>query len=208
MSQEIHVTDTGLSVRIFLEENRVKELIFEGTHAQDPVLNTFIDYCKGYSLRECAEHSAIYTIASTLRGIPRTPSQGIDSVNMISPALGLAQSLLRKAQKERYSSTDGWNYEDRGLSEGWLKQSKDRQREIILPIQARYLEQKGHPVDIVSLTEIDQYGRLFYEFLEGTPSGIKPALLMGLEQFLQENLNERLEVFLTEMKDQHKLRRL
>ena len=208
MSQEIYIAGTELSVRISLKESRVQKLVFEGSLAQDPVLETFIKHCTGYSLRECAEHSAIYTVSEVLRGTPRTPSQGIDSVTMLPPALGRAQALLRQAKKEQDVSHEGWNYEDRGLSKSWLAQSKEQQKERILPLQSRYLTQKGHAEEIISLTEIDQYGRLFYEFQEGTPSAIKPALLMGLECFLQENLNERLEVFLTEMKDQHKLRRL
>ena len=208
MKQDIHMSAEELSVHIQLNEGLVTQLTFEGSNSQDPILKTFTKHCIGYSLRESAEHSAIYTVSEALRGTPRNASQGIDSVTMLSPAIAQAQALLRKAYKEHKNDEDGWNYEDRGLSSAWMAQSKDEQREKILPVQLRYLQQKGHAEDIISLTEIDTYGRLFYEFQEGTPSGIKPALLMGLESFFQETLQERLEVFLTEMKDQHKLRRL
>ena len=100
MKQDIHMSAEELSVHIQLNEGLVTQLTFEGANAQDPILKTFTKYCIGYSLRESAEHSAIYTVAEALRGTPRNASQGIDSVTMLSPALAQAQALLRKANKE------------------------------------------------------------------------------------------------------------
>ena len=207
MSQEIHVASDDLAVTITIDNNKVQNLSFSGNNADALILNTLIEHCKGYSLRECAEHAAIYVVADALRSTPRTPSQGIDSVNMLPPALEQAQNLLRTALNEHLPK-EGWNFEDRGLSETWMAQGQEKQRHLILAQQNQYLQQKGHEKDILELVEIDIHGRLFYTFKEGVSPAIKPGLLMGLEHYLQEELQERIEVFLTEMKDQHKLRRL
>ena len=206
--QNLYISSPDLGVHITLSDTIVESISFEGAQAQDPILEKYIPYCVGYSLRECAEHSAQYVVHDMCRGQKRQPQQGIDSIHMLSPNLERAQSLLRQALHQQSTQLKDWNFEDRGLSTQWQQKSTAQQKLILDPITQQYLNTRGYPAETLTLVQIDQYGRLFYEFSADTPVGVKPSLLLGLEHEFQQVLHERLEVFLTEMKDQHKLRRL
>ena len=209
--QTFHVETPQLALTITLEEDLVQSLLFTGALSYDPALQTLAKHCKGYSLRECAEHSTIYAVTDELEHISKAakdPNMGIYCVDMVSQSLKVAQNLLRHAHKKHFPSPKEWNFEDRGLSSQWNAKETSLQKDLIIEVQNIFLQEKGYDLDILSLVEIDQYGRLFYEFQEGVETRIKPGLLMSLEKTLQKKLGERLEVFLTEMKDKHKLRRL
>ena len=207
-TEHISISSPTLSVHITLTDTLVTALTFEGPQAQDPTLEKYIQHCIGYSLRECAEHSAMYVVDDLHKGHKRQPHQGIDCVQMLGSGLTQAQSLLREALQQQSTQIKEWNFEDRGLSLHWKKKSKAEQKDILNNIAHAYLEKRGYTQADLSLVQIDLYGRLFYEFSAAVPVGAKPGLLLGLEHEFQKILHERLEVFLTEMKDQHKLRRL
>ena len=207
-TEHISVDSPSLSVRITLNNTTVQAITFTGTKATDPVLNEYIRHCLGYSLRECAEHSAMYVVHDSQKYQKRKPQHGIDCIHMVGSTLELAQSLLRQALKQYSTNLKDWNFEDRGLTIQWQKKSQEQQRQTLGNIASQYLERVGYSKEALSLVQIDQYGRLFYEFSQDVPIAAKPGLLLGLEQEFQNVLQERLEVFLTEMKDQHKLRRL
>ena len=203
----LYISSPSLSIRVTLVDSLVENISFEGAQAQDPILEKYIQHCIGYSLRECAEHSAMYVVHDSRQAEGRPPHQGIDCVEP-GTVLERAQSLLRQALQQHSAQIRDWNFEDRGLTSQWKSQSEAQQQKILNNITQQYLEARGYTKADLSLVQIDQYGRLFYKFSVNVPVTAKPGLLMGLEREFQKILRERLEVFLTEMKDQHKLRRL
>lgn len=205
--QNLYAESTNLSVCLTIDTGIIKNLVFEGEQSSAPILKEYVQNCIGYSLREAAEHSAIYVIHKYMENQTDTPNQGINCIQMLDPSLKNAQSLLRQLLRENMNNTS-WNFEDRGLSEEWLAKSESEKTMRLSEVTQDYLQKNGFPNTALSLVQIDQYGRLFYEFGPNIPVDVKPSLLLGLEVAFQRTLQERLEVFLTEMKDQNKLRRL
>ena len=199
-------SDFGL--RITLEQGIITELVFEGSNADSPILQSYHQRCVGNTLREAAEHSAMYVVHAIFADANRGIHHGIDCIQMVDPVLEKAQTLLRKVLKEQGEYRNGWNFADHGLSASWQEKTDEQKQSILDGITEKYLLSKGYAKDVLRLVQIDQYGRLFYEFDGEVSVSAKPRLLMGLEHAFQHALDERLEVFLTEMKDQHKLRRL
>lgn len=207
-SHVLKAESENLKIVIHLDNNLISDMTFSGLLSTDPILQIYKKHCIGYSLRECAEHSAIFAVSEVTKASSASPQNGIIGLHQVSPTLKAAQDILRQINRSVQSSEDGWNFNDRGLSQAWTAQSKERQRSQIERIQNDLLEKLGFGLTALKLEIIDQYGRLFYQFSEQIEAMTKASLLMKLEHELQDKLGERIEVFLTEMKDQNKIRRL
>lgn len=199
---------TELQVHIQINNKLISEMTFSGALSEDPILQIYKKHCIGYGLRECAEHSAIYVISEVTKDSPIKTENGIIGLHQVSPALKIAQDNLRQLNRTIQNTEDGWNFDDRGLSPQWTAQSYEQQSAQIVTVQKELLDTLGIKPDSLHLDTIDQYGRLFFQFTEQIDASTKASLLLKLEHALQDNLGERIEVFLTEMKDQNKIRRL
>ena len=202
--------DASVELLIEVTENKIINLHFKGDPSDRDIFELYSSLCVGCSLREAAEHSGIFTLAEWRTLNPRPSSSGIDTVDFISPGMRTAQDLLRQVCVQHYTTEElaQWNFDDRGLSQGWCELSEESKVNKIKAIQSTFLTGRGLTTNSLKLVTIDKYDRLFYEIHEQVPVQMKPELLLSLEISLQRKTGERLEVFLSEMKDKNKIRRL
>ena len=177
--------------------------------ANRSILDLYAQFCIGVSLREAAEHGAIFAVSKLVKEQPLR-GQGIYMPASVSPILGHAQALVRQGYRESLGDSlpKNWNFEDRGISSVWRQQDVTQKKERISVVLKDYLVERNLSANVLELLEIDIYERLFFCFHEGVSVDEKPELLLGLEIHLQDVFGERLEVFLSEMKDLNKIRRL
>jgi hypothetical protein len=157
---------------------------------------------KGMGLRQARDHGVQYAIGGT------SAIAGIIMPANYSPTSRAAVKALRTAIDAAIRpNPKDWNFEDHGLSEAWRAISKDERSRRLDGLIGDYLRKHGL-ADAVTVTDIDQYDRVFLQFHEDFPVAEKPPILMRLERHVREATGERIELFMSEMKDNNKLRRL
>jgi len=160
---------------------------------------------KGKGLREARDHGVQYAYAS-LNGA--SPVKGIVIPRNYSDTSRAAVAALRKAidTVEQPNPAD-WNFEDHGLSDTWRKIPKDERGKRLEAMIGDYAKKSGL-TDAVTVTEIDQYDRVFVQFADDFPVEKKPSALMQLERYVRGETGERIELFVSELKDNNRIRRL
>jgi hypothetical protein len=82
------------------------------------------------------------------------------------------------------------------------------QANAIKPIVARFLRAQGMGEDDIFISAIDRGTRVTVAFSERVSYAAKPKLMMQLEQALRHETGDPLELFMEEMKDANRIRRL
>lgn len=204
----------GLQVSIELNSSAaVATIRFAGYPAEDAeILKTMEDCCLGVSLREAADHAAIYATHRLVNSgtVPR--GNGVVLPGNASPALVRAQRLLRQVYGSRVqgipASEEDWNFEDRGLSHAWVSQGKGAKASRIRACLAEFCAREAMAPELLAIVDIDKYDRIDVRFAEEVSVQLKPKLLMAFERYLRLQTGERLELFVSEMKDLNRIRRL
>ncbi|TSA57401.1 MAG: hypothetical protein D4R39_02430 [Methylophilaceae bacterium] len=210
----LEVGHHGRTLSITLKSEKVDSARFSGTigDVEKAVMSSVCKAMVGYSLREATEHSAVYAVKALIsNGILRRPP-GIALPSAMGQELALADILIGKIRQEAWAvgllAGDGWNFEDRGLSQQWTgKGGKEKVAEIRAQLK-KFLLDRGDSADSISISEIDRYDRINVHFSETVPISKKPKMLMDFESYIRDCIGERLEVFVTEMKDMNRIRRL
>jgi hypothetical protein len=174
------------------------------------ILQQVCDAMIGYTIREAAEHSAIYAAEALARaGVVNRPA-GIALPGTMAPELARAEALARLVYKEsgERPRPEDWNFEDRGLSAGWAAREKTAKAKEVRALLGEFLSTHRLAPDAFTIVDIDKFERIDVRFSESVPVGEKPKMLMDFERFLRDRTHERLEVFVTEMKDLNRIRRL
>jgi len=205
----------GRSIKVQLEGNKVVAVNFDGTASDHEavIFSAVAEAMVGHSLREAAEHSALYA-AKDLRdtnALPEKKTNGIKLPKSINSDLGRAESILRKIYRESpfwQLGAKEWNYEDRGISEQWSSQAKPDKKRKVGEYLEQYLALNQIQPDSVVKFDIDKYERIDVQISDFVAIEEKPKLLMGFERYLRSQTKERLEVFAFEMKDLNRIRRL
>ena len=73
---------------------------------------------------------------------------------------------------------------------------------------ARFLSDAGLKEGDLKIVDIDRYQRVSILFGEGLEISKKPKLLFDLEHMMRNETGERIELFVVEMKDLNRIRRL
>ncbi len=161
---------------------------------------------KGKGLREARDHGVQYAYASLQNGA--VPVKGIVIPANYSETSRAAVKALRKAidEAEQPNPAD-WNFEDHGLSDAWRKIPTDERSRRLETMIGAYLKESGL-ANAATVTEIDQYDRVFVQFSDDFPGEKKPSALMQLERYVRGETGERIELFVSELKDNNRIRRL
>jgi hypothetical protein len=173
------------------------------------VLDRLCAVIEGRPFQEAADHGAIYAVAA----LPelRTPVHGISSPRNAGAPFVLAERLLRQAHSAACKQLNvgprenAW-YVKPGMD--WLRKNEMEQAATIKPMIAEYLRANGYTENDLWICRIERGTRVTIAFADRVPYAAKPQLMMALEQKLREHTGDPLELFMEDMKDANKIRRL
>lgn len=203
----------GRHLTVGLLDQTVVSAVFEGaeTSREAEILNVLAARIKGVSFREAAEHAAVYATRDLLeKGLLLRPTGVVLTCNAGSE-LALAEHLLRQtylAWRGEAPADNDWNFEDRGLSPSWLGLPREEKLSVARQHLTAFLQRHTMSPSTFVISELDKHERINVRFGEEVPVAVKPGLLMDFEHYLRKHTGERLEVFVSEMKDLNRIRRL
>jgi hypothetical protein len=178
------------------------------TAEENSVLETLCAIVVGRPLQEAADHGVIYIaaqspLAAKVAGI-RTPQNA-------GPIFAFAQRLIRNVFAAANAQSQVAYQENRwyvSADANWLAKSEAEQASILKPVVARFLHAKGQSEDDLWISRIERGTRVTVAFGASVHYAAKPRLLMDLERRLRAETGEPLELFMEEMKDANRIRRL
>ena len=175
--------------------------------ADKALIDALAKSLKGMSLREARDHGVQYAYAAKANG-GAAPVSGIAIPANYSETSRAAVKALRAAidASEQPNAAD-WNFEDHGLSDAWRKIPKDVRTQQLTAMLDDCFGKTGQK-DSVIITDIDEHDRVFLQFTDDFPIAQKPSALMQLERYVRKATGERIEFFVSELKDNNRIRRL
>ncbi|HLH87349.1 MAG TPA: hypothetical protein VKX28_02720 [Xanthobacteraceae bacterium] len=202
-----------MSVAVDADRGRltVRDARYEG--ASDMVTGRVLgELCRlivGRPLQEAADHGAIYAVEA----LPDLTAAvaGIRSPRNAGPAFALAERLLRKVhaaarqQLQIGHRENGWYIRPPA---DWLAMDEAAQAAAIKPAIADFLALAGFSEENMWVSRIERGTRVTIAFADDVSYAVKPKLMMLLERRLRESTGNPLELFMDEMKDVNKIRRL
>lgn len=165
----------------------------------------------GLPLLEACYHGAI-RLEHRLRPAPSARAlPGIVLPRAAHPRFALAETLLRAAL-EQYRALTGYretssHYDDRP-ARSWLDASSDERQARLESALAAALPSLGLAPGDVSVAGVRHDVRVELAFGEAWRRFDQPQLVRELEAALRERVDARLEVYVEELRDKNKLRRL
>jgi hypothetical protein len=180
-----------------------------GNSLERRVLDRLCKIIEGRPLQEAAEHGVIYTLEALAEDC--APVTGIRTPRNAGPAFALAERLIRRihASAREHFQVD---YRENGWytnpSAEWLAASEAEQAGNIKPILADLLCIKGLTENDAWICRIERGTRVTISFGDAVSYALKPGLIMELERRLRLETENPLELFMDEMKDSNKIRRL
>jgi hypothetical protein len=173
---------------------------------------------EGLPMQEASDHAAI-RIEHALRdkAAPR-PVPGIVTPRSADPMFRGPEALMRQAMalyRDRTGYRATANEFDAGPAPAWRALSEAERRARLDAALASACRAQGWPADAVAVQRIEFDVRVVVELGEPVApaepkasDSYKPALLMRLEEAVQDTVDRRLELVLAEVKDANVLRRL
>lgn len=162
----------------------------------------------GMGLREARDHGVQYACMKQQAGGGKPAVSGIVMPTNYSPTSKAAARALRLAiDAAAPPDPTNWNFEDHGLSDQWRAIPVASRRGKLESLIKQYLQKLNLP-DAAAVTDIDEYDRVFLQFKDDFPIERKPPILMELERTVRQQTGERIELFMSEMKDNNRIRRL
>ena len=183
--------------------------------AMQPALRGALDrFCaliEGLPLLEAAEHGAHHLVADLREPGAGSPVAGILTPRNAGAPFALAERLVRAA-------ADSWrdaggaladdNFWNPALAEGWRTMAREAQADSLKPLLAPAAAEAGIAAEELWIADIERGFRVVVAFGPNVAPAAKPKLLMRLEERMREATGQRLEVYMEEMKDQNRIRRL
>lgn len=215
MMQTFVGSEGGIRLSIGVSGSNSRLIVREARHegAADAlttrVLDTLCQLVVGRPLQEAADHGAIYVTAALRNDC--APINGIRTPRNAGPAFALAERLVRQAHA---AARQHFNVEHRENAwyvrpkAKWLSMAESAQVNAIKPIIARFLSANQLDTDDIFISRIERGTRVTVAFSEGVSYAVKPKLIMLLEQQLRHETGDPLELFMDEMTDANKIRRL
>jgi hypothetical protein len=177
-----------------------------GDRIEVGVLESLCRIVDGLPLIEAADH-AVIRLEHTLRD-GAAPVPGIVTPRAAASAFDRPLALLRDALAS-YRAATGYaeltSSHDAGPSAAWRALDRDARHRVIGELVADFIAGHGLPADAFALVGIEFDVRLVFR---AAPNLELPRLTMALERAIRDDIDERLEVYLEEIRDRNKLRRL
>ncbi|MBC7905459.1 MAG: hypothetical protein H7Y60_01770 [Rhodospirillaceae bacterium] len=160
----------------------------------------------GLPVLEAADHGMI-RVEFTLRGhIAHRPVAGIVTPEAADPAFALGSALLRDLLAE-YRRVTGFaeihNDFDPGPGPAWMAADEDTRRRMLTDALAA----DGFPLALIDISAIEYHVRVVLS-LSGELGADAARALVALERCIKRRVDDRLELFLSELKDSNQTRRL
>jgi hypothetical protein len=211
----LNAEDEGVKLSVGIDGSSRRLMIKTAEHhgarsaVETRTLDALCALVVGRPLQEAADHGAIYAMAALpndcrkVDGIPTPTNAGAHFV--------LAQRLIRgihaaaRAKFQIGHRDNAWYLRPKA---DWLAMTELQQAEQVKPIIAAFLRENGLSEQDAWVSRIERGTRLTIAFSDGVSYSRKPALLMALETKLRGQTGDPLELFMDEMKDANKIRRL
>ncbi|MBC8072706.1 MAG: hypothetical protein IAG13_30580 [Deltaproteobacteria bacterium] len=177
-----------------------------GDRLEVGVLETLCTIIELLPIIEAADHGVL-RLEHTLRtGAPPVP--GIVTPKAAAEIFDRPHALLRDALAS-YRAATGYaeltSSHDGGPSAQWRARASDERHAAIAGCVASFIATRDLPADAFRLVAIEFDVRLVFR---AAPNPELPRLTMALERAIRHDLDPRLEVYLEEIRDRNKLRRL
>lgn len=189
----------------------IKSTTYAGTRdpLESEVLDVFGTIVKGRPLQEAADHGPIYTVEALAHRAAKVP--GIRSPRNSGPQFALVERLIRSVHGEARNQLNighrenGWYIK---ASSDWLAKSDAERIETIKPLIGGFLRENGLADDEIWISLIERAIRVTVAFKDTVPYDLKPGLMLALERKLRATTASPIELFMEELKDANKIRRL
>jgi hypothetical protein len=173
------------------------------------VLGQLCGIVVGRPLQEVADHGVIYTAAALPEDC--APITGIRTPRNAGPAFALAERLVRLIHADALKHFNVGHRENAWYiraSADWLAKNEIEQASVLKPLIADFLSTNGLTDSDIWICGIERGTRVTIAFSEAISYSLKPKLMMEIEQRLRQETGDPLELFMEEVKDANKLRRL
>lgn len=188
-------------------DHRIVEITQSG--ARNPVAHDLVSVlartCHGLPVLEAADHGSI-RLEYLLRGDAARPHAGIVIPETVEPAFRLITALLRALladYRQKAGFCEQSNTFDAPPGPRWLQADEAARHAQLAEAFAR----GGFAADDVNVVAIEYDVRVVVS-LSGTLAKNPAGAVVALERCMKKHVDNRLELFLTEVKDSNKLRRL
>lgn len=181
------------------------------TLAAAAVLDVFCDELVGMTVQEAAEHGAIRLEFRLRAGATQRSVAGIVLPRNADQVFELPARLIRAlaaAYREQTGAAFGPNGFTRPIGAAWLRLSDDEKLAKVNGLLAERIVSLGLGPQDASAIAVEQHYRVTIAFGEGVPIDEKPRFLRRLERVLHQSLEPSIQVFMSEVKDANKMRRL
>ena len=181
------------------------------TVAGAAVLDALCEELPGMTVQEAAEHGAI-RLEFRLRATPSArPVRGIVLPRNADPVFALPERLLRALganYRERTATRFGDNTFTRRIDAGWLARSDEDKRALLNALLAERIADLGLAPGDAEVASVEHQVRATIAFGENVPIDAKPRFLRAFERLAHDTVEPSIQVFMSEVKDANKLRRL
>jgi hypothetical protein len=199
----------GWSVSLTLDGELISRAdVRSDQSGMDQAFLTLLNTClKGMTLRQARDHGVQQACLTHGEGRAAPVTGIVMPVNYSATSRAAAQALRTAIDSVSPPDTKNWNFDDNGLSDAWKKQPLEARRARLEALLADFEKDSGLS-QAVAITDIDVYDRVFIQFKDDFPVAEKPVMLMRLERNVRKATGERIEFFVSEMKDNNRIRRL
>jgi len=214
--QEQHTgEEAGIELRVTIDAGSTQLTVLEAqyTGAGDPlaaeVLDTMCKIIVGRPLQEAADHGAIYAVKALSERAAKVP--GILTPRNAGAQFALAERLIRRVHASATGPAqpgprnNAWHL---APARDWVAKSEAEQADVLKPVIAEFLSQKGLAGGDLWISRIERRIRVTVAFSDAVDYAAKPGLLMELERRLRDVAGNPIELFMEELKDANKIRRL
>ena len=208
-------SEDGIKLSVSVDSGSSRLIIREARHEGSTdavtarVLDKLCTIIVGRPLQEAADHGAVYIAAALPEDC--APITGIRTPRNAGPAFVLAELLMRKvhaAARHHFNVGHRENAWYVRPTADWLSKDETSQAEVLKPIITAFLRANGSGKDEIWICRIERGTRVTIAFGDKVSYAVKPKLMMLLEQRLRRETGNPLELFMEEMKDANKIRRL
>lgn len=206
--------EAGIRLSVTVDVATQRLMIRQARHSgadagmQRDVLEAFCATVEGRPLQEASDHGLMYVLEK-VPGVPKVA--GILSPRNAGAPFLLAERLIRKTHADACKHFNIEHRENhwyiRPTAE-WLAKGEADQAAVLKPIFAKYLRGNGFAEGDMWITRIERGTRITVAFTDAVSYARKPKLMMSLEVHLREVTGHPLELFMDELKDANKLRRI
>ncbi|HWB79379.1 MAG TPA: hypothetical protein VG755_30665 [Nannocystaceae bacterium] len=200
--------DVVLTLAVNPTTLRIAQAAFAGAadRSEAGMLEALCCAIEGLPLIEAADHGAIRLEHALRDGAAPVP--GIVTPRAAGSAFDLPHALLRDALaswRTQVGALDRTSTFDAGPAEAWRAMDDAARKGAIAAVISGFTEDHALPADQFALVAIEFDVRLV---LHAAPHAKLAPLVMALERSIRDALDPRLEVYLEEIRDRNKLRRL